>query len=67
MIEPDEPRALPDTLQALIREDLALLSLDALESRIAVLEQEIGRARTEISTKHRSRSVADALFKFSKD
>jgi uncharacterized small protein (DUF1192 family) len=44
------------------REDLELHSVGDLEERIAALEAEIARARTQIGAKQSGRDAADALF-----
>ncbi len=46
-----------------IGDDLALLSVEELEWRIAILRQEILRLEAAISTKRASRSAADSVFK----
>ena len=50
-------------LTALVQADLEPLSLAELETRIAVLEQEIGRTRRHMERATRHRASADALFK----
>ena len=44
------------------REDLELFGADELGERIAALEAEIARARTQIAKKQSTRAAADALF-----
>jgi uncharacterized small protein (DUF1192 family) len=46
-----------------IGQDLALLSVGELESRIQLLQQEIERLQAEITKKQASRGVADQFFK----
>ncbi|MEX3010375.1 DUF1192 domain-containing protein [Hoeflea sp. TYP-13] len=43
--------------------DLSLISVDELENRIALLQQEISRLEAEISSKHKSKSEAESLFR----
>ena len=64
-MEPDdlEPRTTPTKPQDLTPPDFTPWSLEDLESYIARLEAEIGRARAAIAAKQRQRSGADALFK----
>ncbi|MCA0433407.1 MAG: DUF1192 domain-containing protein [Proteobacteria bacterium] len=56
----DLPRPKP-TLT--IGEPLDAISLEELKARIAALEEEIGRIRSEISKKQASKAAADAFFK----
>ena len=46
-----------------IGQDLALLSVNELRERIALLEDEIARLEASIATKQSSRNVADTFFK----
>ena len=46
-----------------IGQDLALLSVEELSERAAVLETEIARLRQAIAKKQASRTVADQFFK----
>ena len=46
-----------------IGQDLALLSVNELRERIAVLKDEIARLEASIAGKQASRSVADTFFK----
>jgi uncharacterized small protein (DUF1192 family) len=63
MIENDDlPRRRSDALAALVKEDLDPLSVDELETRITLLEQEIARAKARIAAATSLRSAADALF-----
>jgi uncharacterized small protein (DUF1192 family) len=46
-----------------IGQDLALLSVEELRERIALLQAEIGRLEAAVSSKQASRSTADQFFK----
>ena len=46
-----------------IGQDLALLSIEELQQRIALLKEEIGRLDTEVVRKQASRNVAAGFFK----
>ena len=46
-----------------IGQDLALLSVNELKERIALLKDEIARLDASIASKQASRSVADTFFK----
>ena len=46
-----------------IGQDLALLSIEELEERIALLNEEIARLQAAIASKQGSRNVADQFFK----
>jgi uncharacterized small protein (DUF1192 family) len=46
-----------------IGQDLALLSVNELRERIALLKDEITRLEASIASKQASRSVADTFFK----
>jgi uncharacterized small protein (DUF1192 family) len=46
-----------------IGQDLALLSVDELRERIALLKDEIARLEASITSKQASRNVADTFFK----
>ncbi|MFL6813164.1 MAG: DUF1192 domain-containing protein [Bradyrhizobium sp.] len=46
-----------------IGQDLALLSVNELRERIALLKEEIARLEASIAGKQASRSVADTFFK----
>ena len=46
-----------------IGQDLALLSVNELRERIALLKDEIARLEASIASKQTSRSVADTFFK----
>jgi uncharacterized small protein (DUF1192 family) len=47
-----------------IGQDLALLSIEEIEERIALLRTEIARLETARSAKQASRAAADSVFKF---
>ncbi|WP_029029919.1 DUF1192 domain-containing protein [Salinarimonas rosea] len=55
------PRPRPDT--HVIGQDLAHLSIEELDERIAAMETEIGRLREAKAKKQVSRTAADAFFK----
>ena len=46
-----------------IGQELALLSVNELQERIALLKEEIGRLEAAISSKQASRGVADQFFR----
>jgi uncharacterized small protein (DUF1192 family) len=46
-----------------IGQDLALLSVEELNERIALLNDEIARLQTTLASKQASRSAADQFFK----
>jgi uncharacterized small protein (DUF1192 family) len=46
-----------------IGQDLALLSVNELRDRIALLKEEIARMEASIASKQASRNVADTFFK----
>jgi uncharacterized small protein (DUF1192 family) len=46
-----------------VGQDLALLSVNELKERTALLKEEIGRLEAEIARKESSRNVADRFFK----
>jgi uncharacterized small protein (DUF1192 family) len=46
-----------------IGQDLALLSVNELRERIALLKDEIARLETSITSKQASRNVADTFFR----
>jgi uncharacterized small protein (DUF1192 family) len=58
----DDVRSQPKPVIA-IGEPLATLSVRELEERIAALEQEILRVRTEIASKRAHEQAASAIFK----
>ena len=58
-----EPRQASDSLAALTREDLSLLSIEALTARLDSLHAEIARCQAMIESKKGSRAEAEAFFK----
>jgi uncharacterized small protein (DUF1192 family) len=61
--EPAEARRVRgQALLDVTREDLELFGADELQERIALLEGEIVRVRTQRTKKQSSRAAADALF-----
>ncbi|GAK46591.1 conserved protein [Tepidicaulis marinus] len=58
-----EPRKRSEALEALIREDLSMKSVEELTERIEVLKGEIERISTEIGKKQNSRDAAEAFFR----
>ncbi len=62
-IDEDLPRRRADALDALLREDLDLLSVAELDARIAALKQEIVRAEAKMSLARDHMASADALFR----
>ena len=46
-----------------IGSDLSLISVDELESRISLLQEEIKRLEAEISSKQDSKDAAESLFR----
>ncbi|CAH0341727.1 DUF1192 domain-containing protein [Rhizobium sp. CECT 9324] len=56
----DEPRQVKTNHE--IGAELSAISADELRQRIALLEQEIGRIRSEIERKEAGRKAADNLF-----
>lgn len=66
--EPAEPRrARGVALIEVSREDLEIFGVEELESRIARLEAEIARTRSQLDRKKAGRAAADALFRLDKD
>ena len=63
MDDDNEPRRRDDVLAALTRQPLDPLSVDELNDRIAVLQEEIERTRARISFATSHKASADALFK----
>jgi uncharacterized small protein (DUF1192 family) len=47
-----------------IGQDLSLLSIDEIDERVALLEQEIARLKEARARKEDSRAAASAFFKF---
>ena len=46
-----------------IGSDLSMISVDELESRVALLREEIKRLEAEMSSKHDSKDAAESLFR----
>ena len=61
-MEDDEERVVKKQ-DIVIGEDLSMLSVEELEARIELLNDEIERLRTEIGAKQSSRSAAESFFK----
>jgi uncharacterized small protein (DUF1192 family) len=57
------PRKKDDALAQLICEDLDRLSVEELDTRIALLEAEVARCKSKRDSASKFRSAADALFK----
>ena len=57
------PKRPDDPLVQLARQDLDPMSVEELTARIAILEAEIGRAKSKIEKSVNHRASADALFK----
>lgn len=57
----DEPQKKP--LAHEIGCDLSLISVDELQERIALLQQEIKRLEAEKSSKEKSKNAAESLFR----
>ena len=57
------PRKSPDPASSLAGHDLDSLSVEELEARIVILENEIARARTKITFAVNHRASAESLFK----
>lgn len=60
-IPEDDHRAKPSGV--VIGEDLSLLSVDELEERIALCQQEIERIKSELSAKKSGLAAAEAIFR----
>lgn len=56
------PRKTDDPLAALVKQDLGPLSRDELDARIATLQAEIERTRSQLAAAGSVKSAADALF-----
>jgi uncharacterized small protein (DUF1192 family) len=61
-MEMDEERKVKSP-EIVIGEDLAKLSVEELNRRIGVLDQEIARYRSAIAEKQKSRDAANSVFK----
>jgi len=57
------PRRADDPLTALVRQDLAPLSVEELRARIVALEAEIARAKAHLDHAVNHRASAEALFR----
>jgi len=49
--------------KVIVGEDLSLLSIEELERRIILFEQEIGRIRVDIAAKKTSKETAESIFR----
>ncbi|WOF74978.1 DUF1192 domain-containing protein [Parvibaculaceae bacterium PLY_AMNH_Bact1] len=58
-----EPKRVPDSLQALAKEDISLLGVDELKERITLLTDEIARSKAMVASKQGSLSEAEAIFR----
>jgi uncharacterized small protein (DUF1192 family) len=58
--EDERPKKRPDIV---IGEDLAMMSVEELNRRIQILEQEIQRYRAAIAEKQKSKDAANSVFK----
>jgi uncharacterized small protein (DUF1192 family) len=63
MAAPDEDDRPKKKVAHEIGQDLALLSVEELDNRIALLNAEIARLQTALAGKRASRSAADQFFK----
>ena len=59
----DEDIATGGVAEIVVGEDISMLSVDELEKRIVLLEQEIGRIRDDIATKRMSKEAAESIFR----
>jgi uncharacterized small protein (DUF1192 family) len=62
-IDPEELLPRKPKQEIAIGEDLSTHSVFELEARIAALEAEIGRTKTELAARASTKSAADAFFK----
>ena len=62
MDDDDRPRPRGDAAEALSKESLDPYSVDELDTRIALLEAEIGRVKAHRDKSSAHRAAADALF-----
>lgn len=60
MSDDDKPAKIP---QHIVGQDLAVLSVDELKSRIMLLKDEIARLERAVAEKDQVRSAAESLFK----
>ena len=63
MDDDDLPRRRDDILAALTRQPLDPLSVDELDDRVALLEEEIARVKAHRAAATSHKAIADALFK----
>ena len=63
MDDDNEPRRRDDVLAALTRQPLDPLSVDELNDRIAVLQEEIERVKAHKAAAASHKAVAESLFK----
>ncbi len=49
--------------QIVVGADLSMLSVDELEKRIIIFEQEISRIREDVSAKQISKQAAESIFR----
>ncbi|WP_428683353.1 DUF1192 domain-containing protein [Sphingopyxis sp.] len=63
MDDDDLPRRRDDTLTALTRQSLDPLSLEELDDRVAVLENEIERIKAHKAAATGHKAIAESLFK----
>ena len=61
-MDADDERAAKQR-EIVIGEDLAMLSVEELETRIGLLQDEIERLRADITAKQSSLSAAESFFK----
>ncbi len=62
MFDDEDARAKKAT-ELVIGADLSTISVDELEERITLLEEEIVRIRAEIAAKQSSRDAAESVFR----
>lgn len=58
-----QPKRVADSVTALARDDLSILSIDELRLRITSLQAEIARCESAIASKQDSMAAAEAFFK----
>ena len=63
MDDDDLPRRRDDILAALTRQPLDPLSVDELDDRVALLEEEIARVKAHRAAATGHKAIAEALFK----
>ncbi len=59
----DEDFGVKGPREIIAGEDLCLLSIEDLEERITLLEQEISRIRIDIAAKKLSKEAAESIFR----